>query len=196
MNLSFSFRLERLNPCVGFICTLAIKTSLGYIWEKINNSRANTLPLAPKGWRNRMAGSAFFLSLSLASFCLHFHINKAQVNRESFRRHLEGCPFISSPGTLIKYPGGPHLVGNKIQSRRKMPGCWSAIAINATKPLWYYFNHSQCQDFSRAKLRAFSLHIFPCAGFSGSAAPWNVFTTQARKELLNMTESNTITLIS
>lgn len=69
-----------------------------------------------------------FLSLSLASPCLLLHVNKAQVNPASFGRQLECCPFISSPGALIKHPRGPHLVGNKIQSIKKTPGCWSALA--------------------------------------------------------------------
>lgn len=70
-------------------------------------------------------GDNAFSSLSLASPCLPLHVNKAPVNPESFGRQLKCCPFISSPGVLIKYP---HLVGNKIQSIMKTPGCWRVPA--------------------------------------------------------------------
>lgn len=131
MNLLFwnHMWLERLNPCVSFICTLAVIISLSYTLEKICKLEASRPSLSPWDLLRNFVGDNAFWFLSLANSCLLLHVNKVRVNQESFGKQCECCPFISSPGALIKYPRGPHLVGNKIQSD------WRRLAAEVLWPL-------------------------------------------------------------
>jgi len=144
-------------------------------------------------------GDNAFSSLSLASPCLPLHVNKAPVNPESFGRQLECCPFISSPGALIKYP---HLVGNKIQSIMKTPGCWRVPATRQS-------HRDIIATIGDARIlmgQGLFLYIFPALGSLATLLPCHSgFPPQHHqtgsqpkqgKMFLNMTKSNTITFIS
>lgn len=121
-----------------------------YLWKDPLLLSKHTTSCAQSLMRNVMGGGTFPLPLSWQVLSPFPHRIKPN------RRQLECCPIISSPGVLIKYSRGSHLVGNTMQSRKKGSACWCALATRQRQAA--LCSHSQCQGFNRpTRPRAFSL---------------------------------------
>lgn len=157
------------------------------------------LPLVSRGWWEMLRVVVKYLLLTPA----FYQVLSPLPNRTSSRgRQLEGCPVIGSPGILMKYSRGSHLLDNKMQSRKKESGCWCVLATrqsqgsivsaiaNASvcmRPGWEPFLYFLCQ---------FTCSAAPLQPSVPTIVSSNQFTAQTREKLPNMTDSNTITLIS
>lgn len=87
-------------------------------------------PLVPGGWWEMWWVIVKYLLLTPASYQV---LSSLPHRTSSSGRQLEGCPVIGSPGVLMKYSRGSHLLDNKMQSRKKGSGCWRVLATRQSQ---------------------------------------------------------------